>query len=149
MRQFLIISLLLLCSCKVVTHTTDKSTEDVLKQSSSVSTRDIVSMLKDSSNLNIEIDSIRVSVIKDSVQPDNTTQVVIFGVNVKGNNVKEVTVIDSTCKTDSLSAVFHRDNDIVTDEEKTVIAEPPNLTIVLIVVAVILGLLLFIWAKFR
>lgn len=149
MRTLFIIILLLLCSCKVVTHTTDKSKEDVLEQSSSVSTRDIVSMLKDSSNLNIEIDSIRVSVIKDSVQPDNTTQVVIFGVNVKGNNVKEVTVIDSTCKTDSSSAVFHRDNDIVTDEEKTVIAEPPNLTIVLIVVATILGLLLFIWAKFR
>ena len=149
MRTLFIIILLLLCSCKVVTHTTDKSTIDIFEESSSVSTRDIVSLLKDSSNLNIGIDSIRVSVVSDTVQSDNTTQVVIYGVNVKGNKVKEAAIIDFSSITASSCAVAHQDNDIITEEEKTVIAEPPNLTIVIIVIVAILGLLLFIWTKLR
>lgn len=148
MRTLFIIILLLLCSCKVVTHTTDKSTIDMIEESSSVSTRDIVSLLKDSSNINIEIDSIRVS-FSDTVQSENTAQVVIFGVNVNGSSVKETAIIDSSCKSDTSSVVVHQDNDIITEEEKTVIAEPPNLTIVLIAVGIFSVLLIFIWSKFR
>ena len=148
MRTLFIIILLLLCSCKVVTHTTDKSTIDMIEESSSVSTRDIVSLLKDSSNINIEIDSIWVS-FSDTVQSENTAQVVIFGVNVNGSSVKETAIIDSSCKSDTSSVVVHQDNDIITEEEKTVIAEPPNLTIVLIAVGIFSVLLIFIWSKFR
>lgn len=138
MKLYYIIILLLLCSCKVVKQTTDNSKID--KNETSVSTENIISLLKDSSNVSVNVDSVRVVVTPDSVG-NPSILISAIGVKVKGGRTMEGTTM--ILRKDSSNIETNQVNDISITEDKTIIAEPPNVTIIIIVCVIIVILLIF------
>lgn len=138
MKLYYIIILLLLCSCKVVKQTTDNSKID--KNETSVSTENIISLLKDSSNVSVNVDSVRVVVTPDSVG-NPSILISAIGVKVKGGRTMEGTTM--ILRKDSFNIETNQVNDISITEDKMIIAEPPNVTIIIIVCVIIVILLIF------
>ncbi len=138
MKLYYIIILLLLCSCNVVKQTTDNSKID--KNETSVSTENIISLLKDSSNVSVNVDSVRVVVTPDSVG-NPSILISAIGVKVKGGRTMEGTTM--ILRKDSSNIETNQVNDISITEDKTIIAEPPNVTIIIIVCVIIVILLIF------
>ena len=138
MKLYYIIILLLLCSCKVVKQTTDNSKID--KNETSVSTENIISLLKDSSNVSVNVDSVRVVVTPDSVG-NPSILISAIGVKVKGGRTMDGTTM--ILRKDSSNIETNQVNDISITEDKTIIAEPPNVTIIIIVCVIIVILLIF------
>lgn len=152
MRQYLLILywsviLVLLSSCRVKQHTTDRSITSTDVMYTSVTTEQIISHLRDSSNVSMDIDSVNIVVITDTVGNNQSVLIKATGVKLNGSRTIDNTIADSIHQEDTTSVHQEENKDVVTDIDKTVIAEPPNLTLVLIICIIAIALLYFLYRK--
>lgn len=139
--------LVLLSSCRVKQHTTDRSITSTDVMHTSITTEQIISHLRDSSNLSMDIDSVNIVVITDSVGNNQYRLIKATGVKLNGSRTINNTIADSIHQEDTTSVHQEENKDVVTDIDKTVIAEPPNLTLVLIICIIAIALLYFLYRK--
>ena len=139
--------LVLLSSCRVKQHTTDRSITSTDVMHTSITTEQIISHLRDSSNVSMDIDSVNIVVITDSVGNNQSVLIKATGVKLNGSRTINNTIADSIHQEDTTSVCIEENKDIITDIDKTVIAEPPNLTLVLIICIIAIALLYFLYRK--
>lgn len=139
--------LVLLSSCRVKQHTTDRSITSTDVMHTSVTTEQIISHLRDSCNVSMDIDSVNIVVLTDTVGNNQTVRINAIGVKLNGTRSINNTITDNIHQEDSTSVRVDENKDIVTDIDKTVIAEPPNLTLVLIICIIALAVLYFLYRK--
>lgn len=139
--------LVLLSSCRVKQHTTDRSITSTDVMHTSITTEQIISHLRDSSNVSMDIDSVNIVVITDSVGNNQYRLIKATGVKLNGSRTINNTIADSIHQEDTTSVHQEENKDVVTDIDKTVIAEPPNLTLVLIICIIAIALLYFLYRK--
>lgn len=139
--------LVLLSSCRVKQHTTDRSITSTDVMHTSITTEQIISHLRDSSNLSMDIDSVNIVVITDTVGNNQSVLIKATGVKLNGSRTINNTIADSIHQEDTTSVHQEENKDVVTDIDKTVIAEPPNLTLVLIICIIAIALLYFLYRK--
>lgn len=139
--------LVLLSSCRVKQHTTDRSITSTDVMHTSITTEQIISHLRDSSNVSMDIDSVNIVVITDSVGNNQSVLIKATGVKLNGSRTIDNTIADSIHQEDTTSVCIEENKDIITDIDKTVIAEPPNLTLVLIICIIAIALLYFLYRK--
>lgn len=139
--------LVLLSSCRVKQHTTDRSITSTDVMHTSITTEQIISHLRDSSNVSMDIDSVNIVVITDSVGNNQSVLIKATGVKLNGSRTIDNTIADSIHQEDTISVCIEENKDIITDIDKTVIAEPPNLTLVLIICIIAIALLYFLYRK--
>ena len=139
--------LVFLSSCRVKQHTTDRSITSTDVMHTSITTEQIISHLRDSSNVSMDIDSVNIVVITDSVGNNQSVLIKATGVKLNGSRTINNTIADSIHQEDTTSVCIEENKDIITDIDKTVIAEPPNLTLVLIICIIAIALLYFLYRK--
>ena len=139
--------LVFLSSCRVKQHTTDRSITSTDVMHTSITTEQIISHLRDSSNVSMDIDSVNIVVITDSVGNNQSVLIKATGVKLNGSRTINNTIADSIHQEDTTSVHQEENKDIITDIDKTVIAEPPNLTLVLIICIIDIALLYFLYRK--
>lgn len=141
--------LVLLSSCRVKQHTTDRSITSTDVMHTSITTEQIISHLRDSSNLTMDIDSVNIVVITDSVGNNQSVLIKATGVKLNGSRTINNTIADSIHQEDTISVHQEENKDIITDIDKTVIAEPPNLTLIITIVMIVVILVIsyFLWRK--
>lgn len=139
--------LVFLSSCRVKQHTTDRSITSTDVMHTSITTEQIISHLRDSSNVSMDIDSVNIVVITDSVGNNQSVLIKATGVKLNGSRTIDNTIADSIHQEDTTSVCIEENKDIITDIDKTVIAEPPNLTLVLIICIIAIALLYFLYRK--
>ena len=139
--------LVLLSSCRVKQHTTDRSITSTDVMHTSITTEQIISHLRDSSNVSMDIDSVNIVVITDSVGNNQSVLIKATGVKLNGSRTINNTIADSIHQEDTTSVCIEENKDVITDIDKTVIAEPPNLTLVLIICIIAIALLYFLYRK--
>lgn len=139
--------LVFLSSCRVKQHTTDRSITSTDVMHTSITTEQIISHLRDSSNVSMDIDSVNIVVITDSVGNNQSVLIKATGVKLNGSRTINNTIADSIHQEDTTSVCIEDNKDIITDIDKTVIAEPPNLTLVLIICIIAIALLYFLYRK--
>lgn len=139
--------LVLLSSCRVKQHTTDRSITSTDVMHTSITTEQIISHLRDSSNVSMDIDSVNIVVITDTVGNNQSVLIKATGVKLNGSRTINNSIADSIHQEDTTSVCIEENKDIITDIDKTVIAEPPNLTLVLIICIIAIALLYFLYRK--
>lgn len=150
MRLLFLVLIIVLSSCRVVKHTTDKSNTSVdITQSSSIA-ESIISHLKDSSSISIDIDSVLVVIEHDSISNDAPKVIITAsGISLNGSRTSEQSIEDTVLKNDTSYITLEEQKDIVEDIDKTYVSQPLNLTLIITIVMIVVILVIsyLLWRK--